>query len=354
MKFLELIPVIKIRDVLAKVAPNGKPTSAAKLLATIADLEHQHREAMQLVAGADARANELLMADRDKEVDQLEADVREAQRTIDKIEVVLPGLRERLTVAQAHEKKATIARHQAKLKSLVEEQERAVKAALDLNAAIAQVRVEAFRELGTNVAHMTIPDCVYHGMLNPMGFDAWRAYVRSEVAGSPSDWPRAQTIPAATTPTRPDPIVSVAAPTPDVDGNIEILVGSNPISNGGGSFESWAPGTRVLMPKGFADLYVREGRAEYVAHVPASCLPASAPVHAGRKTPEKMRPPARPPLPVTPPEGFRRVLVLRAGYHDHDGRACERGIEIDLPAEIASLAEMNGAVEITRGDAAPN
>lgn len=345
--------MIKIKEVLARIAPNGKPTSSAKLLATIEDLERQRAEAQRLVAGADARANEMLMSDRDKDLDQLETDVREAQRTIDKIEVVLPGLRERLTTSQAYEKKAAIARHQAKLKSLVDEQERAVKACLDLNEAIVQVRTEAFRELGTNVAHMTITDCVYHGMLNPTGFEAWRDFVRSNVAAAPSEWPRPQLVVAPQPAPKPVPAKSVrsAAPMPDADGNIMIIV-CEPGFRNGDSFAFFAAGQRVMASPGWAALWVESGRAEYAT--PATLRKASSapPIYPGRPAPAVR--PARPPLPAEVPEGFLRVTVLRGGYCDHEGRQCDRGIDIDLPEDVAGVAALSGAVEIKQcGSAAP-
>ena len=333
---------LNLKKLLATVAGAGK--SAAELRAEIADIRAQEDEAHRLVAGANALKNQFLMADDDKGVDELEKRVRAAQRLADKAAVGLPVLEQQLIDAIKRENRDRIAHFQRETKSIADEIGQTMRALIVLNQRAENVRTTAFRELGSSIANNCVPEIRYHGMTNDMGLDAWSNYVRSELRGMPVEWPKPALVVAAA-PAEPKPVAAEPkAPESDANGNVEILVTDKDgirISQ----FDIWAPGTRVIVPQGFARQFVAARQAEYVVNVPGGRLPKTAPIYPGRQPPMKATPAARPPLPKTPPEGFVRVTVMRSGYPDNEGRQCERGTVIDVPDEIATMAVANSAAE---------
>jgi hypothetical protein len=338
--------VIKIRDILAKVAPNGHPTGSAKLRETIADLERQRDEALRLISGADDRANALLLADEDKKLDALEADVRIAQRDVDKIEATLPGLRERLSQAIAHEKKEAVAKYLAEAKTIAKEISPVIDKLFELNKRAFKNFADAHRELGEGVARIAVPDVAYHGMINFEGLEVWKRIVGEEIVArsNPASPPRPVTRPVAP----PKPAAKSELRVTDARGNVLIVIGSEGYKNT--EFERWAPGTAVYVAPGTAARMVDTGHAAYAAS-PRGLTP----IYPGRDTSLARVAPARPPLPAKVPDRFVRCRVERSGYADAEGRQCARGDFVDVLKEHVPIALANGAIEVAQGAAgAPN
>jgi hypothetical protein len=335
--------VINIRDILAKIAPNGHPTGSAKLSETIADLERQHGEALKLIATADERANALLLANEDKKLDALEVEVRIAHRDVDKIEAALPGLRERLSQAIAHEKKEAAAKYLAEAKTIAKEIAPIIDKLFELNKRAFVNFTAASRELGEGVARMAIPDVAYHGMINAEGLEVWKRIVGDELIA------RSKPVLLPTVAQKPRAAVPAANHgdrVTDSRGDVLIIIGPEGYKNA--EFDRWPAGAAVYVMPGWAERLVEANRAKF-----ATSVKGLSPIYPAGGKPTAKATPARAPLPPVVPIGFLRVTVLRAGYPDQDGRQCDRGTNIDLPEDIAGEAALNGAIEIIRGGASP-
>jgi hypothetical protein len=334
--------VIKIRDILAKVAPNGHPTGSAKLRDAIADLERQRDEALRLIATADERANALLLADEDKKLDVLETEVRTAQRDVDKAEATLPGLRDRLSQAIAHEKKEALAKYLAEAKTIAKEIAPLLDNLIELNNRAFKNMAAASREVGEGVARMALPEVAYNGMINFEGLEAWKRFVGGEIAARGAAVSPPKAAPRLVAP--PKPAANSTNRVMDANGSILIIIGSDGYKNA--EFERWAPGAAVYVSPGWAKRLVETGHASF-----ATSLQGLRPIYPAEQSQPKAAP-ARRPLPEKVPEGFVRCRVERSGYADAEGRQCTRGDVVDVLKEHVPTALANGAIEVMPGAAA--
>ncbi len=228
---------MKISDFLAKLGkPNGKPENAEKLSVAIGELERERGKAQAALATASQRRTEMLLADDDAALDLLDREIEAAHRMIERVDLALPALRERLLIAKDKFRISRIAALREENAAAFAHLDAAVQQAMAANKRANEIHEQARRELGEGAARNFVPCVAYLAPVNDVGYEQWKKFNVDAIDPQRPEPPRARPalveakpVPRAASPaSRPTKTARPATireiPKPGADGKISVVV----------------------------------------------------------------------------------------------------------------------------------
>jgi hypothetical protein len=156
---------------------NGGAAAAGAdgLRAEINALEAERAKHTAELSDIPARREEVILADDHNDaLDKLEALERELYRCIERIDLQVAALRERLPQQQDVGRRALVEHHRNVLAAATATFEAAMIAAVDANDARLAALQEAARELGQEEANVFVPVVHFVGLINNECLEMWR------------------------------------------------------------------------------------------------------------------------------------------------------------------------------------
>jgi hypothetical protein len=93
--------MLRIAEILDRIKPNGKGDDPHKLAAALDELEAQRAESVVAIEAIPAERRAALMADDDAALDGLDREAEKNHRVIEKVDALIPVIRDRLTAARS-------------------------------------------------------------------------------------------------------------------------------------------------------------------------------------------------------------------------------------------------------------
>jgi hypothetical protein len=166
----------KLLDVF-KALHNGGGT-VQTVEAEIDRLEKEKSAAQRKIVDLNDGHLEVLLSENDEAADTEERERVAAERVIDRCDLAVPRLRERLAAIRADAHQKQIADYRVRIEAGFDKLEAALMVALEANEAAAVLYDEACRTLGQNVAKLQLVPTYYGGMVNAAGIEHWARWCR--------------------------------------------------------------------------------------------------------------------------------------------------------------------------------